>query len=63
MVRLPAHLRFLSLVRTSVSAGVDALERDDAFDDDLQLAADELAAVLIADAEPYSELELVIGHG
>lgn len=60
--RIPAHLGFLGAIRAAVSVVVQHIECDDACDADMQLATDELGAVLINDALPWSEIELAIAH-
>lgn len=58
---VPAHLSFLATIRAAVRATVREVGAGDG-DRDLQLAADEAAAVLIQDARPWTVLYLSIAH-
>jgi hypothetical protein len=59
---IPAHLGFLATIRTAVGDVVQEVGGSAACRRDLQLAADEAAAVLIEDALPWTELQLAITH-
>ncbi len=59
---IPAHLGLLGAIRSAVGAVVHQIGASAACRRDLQLAADEAAAVLIEDARPWTELQLAITH-
>jgi hypothetical protein len=62
LFKIPAHLGFLPTIRTAVDDVVHEVGGSPACRRDLQLAADEAAAVLIEDALPWTELRLAITH-
>ncbi len=57
---VPADLRFLEVVRSSVHAALDDSGCDAGCASDLQLACDELAGVLITSARTPSALQVAI---
>jgi hypothetical protein len=59
---LPAHLSLLATVRAAVAAVVREVGGSGACAREMQLAADEAAAVLIEDATPWTELTLAVAH-
>jgi hypothetical protein len=59
-VVVPAELRFLDVVRSSVRAALDESGCDSDCSSDLQLACDELAGVLITSARTPSALLVAI---
>ncbi|MCC5950100.1 MAG: hypothetical protein JJT89_16745 [Nitriliruptoraceae bacterium] len=59
---VPAHLSLLTTIRTGVGDLVHQVGGSATCAHDLQLAADEVVAVLIADSSPWSDLTLVIAH-
>jgi hypothetical protein len=59
---IPAHLGFLATIRSAVGAVVHQVGGSGACRRDLQLATDEAAAVLIEDAQPWTQLQLAITH-
>ena len=61
-VTVPAQLRFLELIQTAVRVGLGATDCDPDCASDVQLAADELAAVLIVSARSPGQLRLRVTH-
>ncbi len=59
---VPAHLGFLPTIRTALGTLAEELGETNARARDLQLAADEVAAVLIDDASAWTQLQLSIAH-
>ena len=57
---VPAELRFLEVIRSSVRAALNDSDCDAACASDLQLACDELAGVLITSARTPSDLQVAI---
>lgn len=62
VVRVPAELRFLAVLRLAVAVITDTRPYDDGCRDDLQLATDELASVLIPSAREGAELTMSVRH-
>jgi hypothetical protein len=60
VVTIPAELRFLDVARSAVSAALAGSGRDAGCERDLQLATDELAAILIASARVRSQLSIAV---
>lgn len=61
-VTLPAHLSFLAAIRTVVNTFIWEVGGSPNCRRELQLAADEAAAILMEDAVPWSEVEVSIAH-
>lgn len=59
-VTVPAELRFLEVLRTAVRVATESAECDHGCDRDLQLAADELASILIVSARTPGTLRLSV---
>jgi hypothetical protein len=62
VVTMPAELRFLTVARTVVLVATEQADRDAECEDDLQLATDELASVVVSSAGAGTELRMSVAH-